>query len=258
MSSPHVSKHLISLPVEQIQLSLKLFESDDIDLSSQSDLPAIVLVHPWTKMGGEGALMCGLASELSLKGYPTIAFDLRGAGSSSGVCTWTGQCEVRDVVAVCEWARTNVRDHLVVVGSSAGAPIAGSAFKQLDFVVGYVGIGYPLGNLASVVFGSHYDAITSTDKPKLFIMGTADGFTSVSQFEDIFNKCQSPKFKHLVEGVGHFALEFPEYDAFMARTIHRFVQKNLIVVRQDVSIPTDISNDSSAVNDQAENKAELS
>ncbi|CAN7038051.1 unnamed protein product [Brassica rapa subsp. trilocularis] len=65
--------------------------------------------------------------------------------------------------------------------STAGAPIAGSAVEQVEQVVGYVSLGYPFGLLAPVLFGRHHKAIFSSPKPKLFVMGTRDGFTSVSQ-----------------------------------------------------------------------------
>ena len=68
MTTPRISKHLVNNPVENVQLAVKLFETHDPDNTQQRDLPAIVLVHPYSKLGGNGETMAGLASELSIKG----------------------------------------------------------------------------------------------------------------------------------------------------------------------------------------------
>jgi len=46
---------------------------------------AIVLVHPYSKMGGSRTLVHGIASRLSIKGFTTITFDMRSVGRSTGV-----------------------------------------------------------------------------------------------------------------------------------------------------------------------------
>ena len=105
----------------------------------------------------------------------------------------------------------------------AGAPIAGSAVEQVEQVVGYVSLGYPFGLLASVLFGRHHKAILSSLKPKLFVMGTRDGFTSVSQLKKKLKSAAGSTETHLIEGVSHFQMEGPEYDSQMADVICNFI-----------------------------------
>lgn len=104
-----------------------------------------------------------------------------------------------------------------------GAPIAGSAVNQVEQIVGYVSIGYPFGLLASILFGQHHKNVLKSPKPKLFIMGTQDGFTSIKQLNNKL-KCAAGRVeKHLIEGIGHFELEGPAYDSHMVNLIVEFI-----------------------------------
>mmetsp|Transcript_26827 Transcript_26827/g.41939 ORF Transcript_26827/g.41939 Transcript_26827/m.41939 type:complete len:161 (-) Transcript_26827:741-1223(-) len=122
----------------------------------QRVLPAIIVVHQWSCMGGSASLMHGIARELTDRGFTAVTFDMRGVQGSSGTMTLTGANEVKDVEAVCEWTHQKLNQDLVVLGSSAGAPIAGSAVESFSFIKAYVGIGYVFGWWASIIFGSHY------------------------------------------------------------------------------------------------------
>eukprot|EP00918_Siedleckia_nematoides_P100296 GHVU01219241.1.p1 GENE.GHVU01219241.1~~GHVU01219241.1.p1 ORF type:complete len:247 (+),score=17.44 GHVU01219241.1:46-741(+) len=151
--------------------------------------PLVVLVHQWSKMGGNSQLMEGIASRLANASIPSITFDLRGVNRSTGWSTWNGRNEVRDVTAVCDWAASTLgADNVLVFGSSAGAPVAGSAIDGCDNVKGYFGVGYVFGWPASMVFGSHYKAIIKSEKPKMFVSGTKDGFTPISTFRSYYDK----------------------------------------------------------------------
>ena len=105
-----------------------------------------------------------------------------------------------------------------------GAPIAGSAVDQVEQVVGHVSIGYPFGLMASILFGRHHKAILHSPKPKLFIMGTRDGFTSVKQLKNKLRCAAGRVETHLIEGIGHFDLEGPHYDAQMVDLIVKFAE----------------------------------
>ena len=103
-----------------------------------------------------------------------------------------------------------------------GAPIAGSAVDKALGVVAYVALGYPFGRLASILFGRHNKAILESTKPKLFVMGTNDGFTSVKQLESKLKSAAGRVEMHLVPNVGHFQMEGPAYDEMMASLIADF------------------------------------
>ncbi|OMO94242.1 hypothetical protein CCACVL1_06094 [Corchorus capsularis] len=184
----------------------------------------IVLVHPYSVLGGCQGLLKGIASGLAEKGYKAITFDMRGVGRSTGRASLTGFAEVKDVISVCSWVSENLNsDKILLVGSSAGAPIAGSAVDQIEQVVGYVSLGYPFGMLASVLFGRHHKAILQSEKPKLFVMGTRDGFTSVKQLKNKLNSAAGRNETHLIEGVSHFQMEGPAYDSQMVNLILEFI-----------------------------------
>lgn len=89
--------------------------------------------------------------------------------------------------------------------------------------MGYVSLGYPFGMLASILFGRHHKNVLETPKPKLFVMGTRDGFTSVKQLKNKLSSAEGRVETHLIEGVSHFHMEGPEYDAQMVTLILEFI-----------------------------------
>ena len=107
--------------------------------------------------------------------------------------------------------------------SFSGAPIAGSSVDLIEQVVGYVSLGYPFGLAASILFGRHHKAILHSPKPKLFVMGTRDGFTSVKQLQNKLKSAAGRVESHLIEGVSHFEMEGPAYDAQMVNLILHFI-----------------------------------
>lgn len=106
---------------------------------------------------------------------------------------------------------------------NTGAPIAGSAVDLVDEIVGYVSLGYPFGWTASILFGRHHKAILQSPKPKLFVMGTKDGFTSVKQLANKIKTAAGRAETHLIEGASHFQMEGPSYDTEMANLIVTFI-----------------------------------
>ncbi|KAI5321199.1 hypothetical protein PRUPE_6G018000 [Prunus persica] len=196
-----------------VKLSTRLFKPrEEINKGN----PVVVLVHPYSVLGGCQGLLRGIAAGLADRGYKAVTFDMRGVGRSTGRASLTGFAEIKDVIAVCKWVCENLSaDRILLVGSSAGAPIAGSAVDQIEQVVGYVSLGYPFGMIASILFGRHHKAVLQSPKPKIFIMGTKDGFTSVQQLKNKLRSAAGRVETHLIEGVSHFQMEGPAYDAQM-------------------------------------------
>ncbi|XP_077215548.1 alpha/beta-Hydrolases superfamily protein [Tasmannia lanceolata] len=203
-----------------VKLRTRIFKPNEL-----MDNLVIILVHPFALLGGCQALLRGIAVGLAERGYRAVTFDTRGAGRSTGRASLTGFSEIRDVIAVCKWVSENLStDRILLVGSSAGAPISGSAVDQVEQVVGYVSLGYPFGWTASILFGRHHKNILQSPKPKLFVMGTRDGFTSVRQLENKLKSAAGRIETHLIEGAGHFQMEGPTYDAQMVDLIIGFIQ----------------------------------
>uniref|UniRef100_A0A0D6R8A9 KANL3/Tex30 alpha/beta hydrolase-like domain-containing protein n=1 Tax=Araucaria cunninghamii TaxID=56994 RepID=A0A0D6R8A9_ARACU len=201
-----------------VKLETRLFKP----ISVKNEI-VVVLVHQYSVLGGCQGLMKGMAKKIAEKGYRSVTFDMRGAGKSTGKSSWTGSSEIHDVVCVCNWvSRYLSAQKILLVGSSAGAPIAGSAVDQVDQIEGYVSLGYPFGMLASILFGRHHKAILQSPKSKLFVMGTCDGFTSVKQLEENLKMAAGRNEIHLIPGAGHFQMEGPAYDQQMADLIDKF------------------------------------
>lgn len=108
-------------------------------------------------------------------------------------------------------------------GKGLGAPIAGSAVDGIKEVIGYVSIGYPFGMFASILFGRHHKGILKSPKPKLFVMGTRDGFTSVKQLRKKLSSAAGRVETHLIEGTSHFQMEGAEFDNQMVNLILTFI-----------------------------------
>lgn len=54
-------------------------------------------------------------------------------------------------------------------------------------------------------------------------MGTRDGFTSVKQLNNKLSSAAGRNERHLMEGVSHFEMEGPAYDAEMVKLILKFI-----------------------------------
>ncbi|XP_052174142.1 uncharacterized protein LOC127789300 [Diospyros lotus] len=211
-----------------VHLDARVYKPTTTATSSWESNCAIVTVHPYSILGGCQGLMRGIARGLADRGFLALTFDMRGVGRSTGRPSLTGSSEVRDIVSVCKFASQNLSvNRILLVGSSAGAPIAGSAVDQVEEVIGYVSLGYPFGRLASILFGGHHKAILQSPKPKLFVMGTRDGFTSIKQLENKLKSAAGRVETHLIEGVGHFQMEGPAYDAQMVNLIIGFISSLL-------------------------------
>ena len=106
----------------------------------------------------------------------------------------------------------------MLFGSSAGAPIAGSALGRVDSAAALVCVGYTWGWFAGIAFSRHFKPTQRSTKPKLFIQGEADEFTAPSTLRGALAKCQGEtNDATVVERVGHFELESPQYDEDVAR-----------------------------------------
>ncbi len=196
-----------------------------------------VFVHPWAKLGGSSANTEPFAEMLATHhGIQCLTFDLRGVGKSTGNSTYKCFREIEDVLGACDFASKSLNKdvghdclqfihiQIILVGTSAGAAIAGSCLSESSNIRAYVGIGYTFGYLSSWIFGGHFGAIMKSVKPKLFIMGSEDEFTSVEQLQARISTMMSARCE-IINGVHHFELEKTLFVREVTEIITEFIRK---------------------------------
>ncbi|MBA0564842.1 hypothetical protein Golob_009750, partial [Gossypium lobatum] len=115
MSNYTVERIKVATP-DKVELMTKVFKPNE----EIKDNLVVVLVHPYSILGGRQALLKGIASGLAQNGYRAVTFDMRGVGESTGRASLTGFAEVKDVIAVCNWVSEHLDSHrILLVGSSA-------------------------------------------------------------------------------------------------------------------------------------------
>ena len=212
------------------EVTFKPRECPEIDLSGALWTPVTkstnlvcILVHPWSVLGGSSANTQPYAETLATAhGIECLTFDLRGVGKSTGRCSYRGSSEINDVLGANDFVKAQLNAPVILVGSSAGAAIAGSACDQISDLIAYVGIGYTFGWISSLIFGCHFDAMMKARLPKLFIMGTNDEFTSVSQLTKRVTVMNGACIE-LIQGVGHFELETIKYAKKTGEVIAKYM-----------------------------------
>jgi len=209
--------------VDNITLAGKLWHSSTTT-TTYVDLPVLLFVHQYAQMGGQGALMEGMAAESLNYGFSALTFDLRGAGESEGTCTFTNQAELADVCAAIDFLVEKTSRDIFLIGSSGGAPLAGAALEHSRRVLGAAMIGYVWGWWASWLFGWAYPALTQSLKPKLFVVGDKDEFTSLAQYEERVPALPGVAEMKLIRGKNHFEIEASCYDKQIVLWLHEFMQ----------------------------------
>ncbi|KAL9183764.1 hypothetical protein ACHAXT_004620 [Thalassiosira profunda] len=212
----------------------------------------IVTVHPWSTLGGGEHNTVGLArcitsapknaQEVSNGSWRVITFALKSdpiwkGGAVFGICS-NHSYEVQQIAEVVNWASETYGGSIVLLGSSAGAPMAGTAMSKVliqpprngSTISAIISVGYTFGNFASIAFGRHFSSLSSPSPfpPKLFIMGERDEFTSVDQLEKMAQKMRDGGDRvdtEIVADVGHFELESPGYDPVVANMVVEWLDK---------------------------------
>jgi hypothetical protein len=111
--------------------------------------------------------------------------------------------EVEQIVDVCDWAAHTFGTEVLLLGSSAGAPQAGSALDKRNCVVGLACVGYTFGWIASIGFGRHFASLLRSKKPRLLIMGDQDEVRSLRPSPCAQPPTQSHCNPHTRQGTHH-------------------------------------------------------
>lgn len=118
-----------------VKLDARIFKpEEEEEENEEANNLTVVLVHPYSILGGSQGLLRGIAGGLAGRGYKAVTFDMRGVGNSTGKPSLTGFKEIEDVIAVCRWVSLNLNaDRILLVGSSAGIEFIRSFLQKFFF-----------------------------------------------------------------------------------------------------------------------------
>jgi alpha/beta superfamily hydrolase len=174
---------------------------------------AVVFAHPHPQHGGtmHTKVVFRIAAALVDLGIPTLRFNFRGVGRSTGTYD-NGRGERDDVLAALDW----------LAGRYPGAPICLGGFSFGSWVglpVGcedarvrqLIGVGVPVRLLG-------VGALEECDKPKLIVQGAYDEYGPLDAIRPWFERLPPPKQLDIIPGADHFFTheQTALYDAIVA------------------------------------------
>ncbi|MHA1856254.1 MAG: dienelactone hydrolase family protein, partial [Promethearchaeota archaeon] len=108
---------------------------------------------------------------------------------------------------------------LLIIGYSFGATIGASIADEFDEIIGYVAISYPFSLIPQFISQAY------VNKPKFFIMGENDDFTSLPILKKEYEKIPEPKDIRIFKGIDHF---WSESEEILANAIFEWFKKNFL------------------------------
>jgi hypothetical protein len=165
------------------------------------------------------------AKAASRAGLPTLRFNFRGVGKSTGSFS-EGIGEREDVTAALDYLGTRFPALPVcLIGFSFGASVGLRVGASDPRVLALVGLGVPVSS-------TNMDFLRGVLKPKLIIQGTRDPFGPRAEVECFYASLAEPKQIHWVQGADHlFTGKLEE----VQRAIGEFLRSELIQVEESRS-----------------------
>jgi hypothetical protein len=162
------------------------------------------------------------AKAASRTGLPTLRFNFRGVGKSTGSFS-EGVGEREDVTAALDYLGTRFPALPVcLIGFSFGASVGLRVGASDPRVLALVGLGVPVSS-------TNMDFLRGVLKPKLIIQGTRDPFGPHAEVECFYASLAEPKQIHWVQGADHlFTGKLEE----VQRAIGEFLRSELIQVEE--------------------------
>jgi uncharacterized protein len=160
---------------------------------------AAVVCHPHPMYGGtmHNKTVFRLATALNEVGIPTLRFNFRGVGLSTGSYD-EGRGEQDDVRSVLdELERRFPGVALGVAGFSFGAWTGLSVACAEERVKQLVGVGVPVASLP-------VDQMANCAKPKLIVQGALDQYGPEAEIRAWFAGIADPKHLEIIPGADHF------------------------------------------------------
>jgi len=197
----------VRVPTKDSGIELEAAIHDGSNLNTDWKCVGVVCTHPMPLLGGDmrNNVVASVCTYFSMLGATTLRFNFRGVGQSSGSGSWFGDTERGDVVACCNFLVAKYRHitKILLVGYSYGSVISSSVAGEVDSVVGFCAISYPFGPLSIMLLGHLLEKI-KIEKPKYFVSGSKDNFTSVSTAKSRLQNITPPSDIDFIDDVDHF------------------------------------------------------
>ncbi len=163
---------------------------------------AAVVCHPHPLFGGtmHNKVVYHAMKSLSKFGFPVLRFNFRGTGLSEGKHD-EGRGEVDDVRAALDFLHQEYKLPVIFAGFSFGAATGLRAAAADPRVVGLIALGTPVAVEGRTYT---YDFLRGCTKPKLFVSGGNDQYTTEAALRAAFDNAPEPKELVIVPGVDHF------------------------------------------------------
>ena len=195
-------------------------------LPDQEGTPQMVAVvcHPHPVYGGtmHNKTVFRLAQALNAVGMPTLRFNFRGVGQSTGSYD-EGQGEQDDVRAALDYVQAQFPDApLCVAGFSFGSWVGLRVGCADERVSQLVGAGVPT-TLLSV------QALAQCAKPKLIVQGELDQYGPQGDLLPWFESIPEPKHLEVVAGSDHF---FTDHLDALAEAVTRYFKQQAAQERE--------------------------
>jgi len=182
---------------------------------------AAVVCHPHPLHGGtmHNKVVFRAAKAAWQAGLPTLRFNFRGVGKSTGSFS-DGIGEREDVTAALDYLGTRFPAVPVcLIGFSFGASVGLRVGVNDPRVLALIGLGVPVAS-------TNMDFLRGVLKPKLIIQGTRDQFGSRAQVESFYGILAEPKQLYWVQNADHF---FTGKLEEVQRAIREFLRSELIL-----------------------------
>jgi uncharacterized protein len=194
-----------------------------LNLGSSDAQYAALVAHPHPLFGGtmHNKVVFHAMKSLNSFGFPVLRFNFRGAGTSQGTHD-NGLGEVDDVRAALDFLKAEFRLPIIFAGFSFGAATGLHAACPDPEVEAVISIGTPMQADDRMY---RYDFLRQCSKPKLFISGDHDEFSTPAELLTLVEEVPEPKRLVLIPDADHFfAGHLDEYRT----AIESWVQQTLV------------------------------
>lgn len=176
-----------------------------------------IVCHPHPLFGGtmHNKVVYRAARTLHQRGAPVLRFNFRGVGQSKGEHQG-GTGELGDVRAALDYLAAEYPGKpILLAGFSFGSWVGLRVGCEDDRVSRLIALGLPVDNVDA-------SYLRRCAKPKLFIQGGDDPFSSRENLEALFGALPEPKRLVFIEGADHFFTgHLDEVGAAMAAWLDR-------------------------------------